>query len=248
MSHPVRFFMITVAVAALVVAGIYALGAPGDSPEESAKVSPEVSTDKLTEVETKTPAVASMDEQTTPAAKTETTAPHSESMDNRTGTLSNTEANAVAAFEKKVNDYKAMRDKLEGQLEKLDDNSKPEEIEKHRTDLRALISKERATAKRGDFFTPEMEALVRRLCKSAVAREGEDVESTINDENPGKLPSIGVNDRYPDGIPVTTMPAQLLETLPKLPEYIEYRFLGKRFVLLDAGAGMVLDVTPDVLT
>jgi hypothetical protein len=244
MSHPVRFFMITVAVAALVVAGIYALGAPGDSPENST----EVSSDKRAEADSKTPAVASMDEQSTPASKTETTAPHSVSMDNRTATLSTTEAKAVAEFEKKVNDYKALRDKLEGQLEKLDDTSKPEEIEKHRSDLRALISKERATAKRGDFFTPEMEALVRRLCKTAVAREGEDVESTINDENPGKLPSIGVNDRYPDGIPVTTMPAQLLETLPKLPEYIEYRFLGKRFVLLDAGAGMVLDVTPDVLT
>ena len=244
MSHPVRFFMITVAVAGLVVAGIYALGAPGDSPEESAKVSNET----RLEADSETPAVASMDDQSTPASNTETTAPHSASMDNRTGTLSNTEAKAVAEFEKKVNDYKATRDKLEGQLEKLGDNSKPEEIEKHRTDLRALISKERATAKRGDFFTPEMEALVRRLCKTAVASEGEDVESTINDENPGKLPSIGVNDRYPDGIPVTTMPAQLLETLPKLPEYIEYRFLGKRFVLLDAGAGMVLDVTPDVLT
>ena len=248
MSHPVRFFMITVGVAALVVAGIYALGAPGDSPKDSAEVSPEVSNDKRAEAETKTPAVASIDEQSTPASKTETTAPHSESMDNRTGTLSNTEAKAVAEFEKKVNDYKAMRDKLNGQLDPLDDNSKPEEIEKHRTDLRAAIAKARATAKRGDFFTPEMEALVRRLCKSAVAREGEDVETTINDENPGKLPQIGVNDRYPDGVPVTTMPGQLLETLPKLPEYIEYRFLGKRLVLLDAGAGVVLDVTPDVLT
>ena len=47
-------------------------------------------------------------------------------MDNRTGTLSTTEAKAVAEFEKKVNDYKAMRDKLEGQLGTLDDNSKPE--------------------------------------------------------------------------------------------------------------------------
>ncbi len=44
------------------------------------------------------------------------------------------------------------------------------------------------------------------------------------------------------------MPVQLLENLPKLPEYVEYRFLGKRFVLVDAGAGLVIDITPDVLT
>ena len=79
-----------------------------------------------------------------------------------------------------------------------------------RTDLEGARNR-----KQGDFFTPEMEALVREAGKT-LSREGEEIESTINDENPGKLPSVGVNDRYPDGIPVTTMPGQLLETLPKL--------------------------------
>ena len=241
MSHPVRFFMITVGVAALVVAGIYALGAPDESADEQSK--------DEARVETMTTAPESNDQAVDETlAQTTEKAPKPASMDNRTVTLSATEAKTVSEFEKKVNDYKAMRDKLAGELPALGEEAKPEEIEKHRADLRVLIAKSRATAKRGDFFTPEMEALVRKLCKTTVAREGEEIESTINDENPGKLPQIGVNDRYPDGIPVTTMPVQLLETLPKLPEYIEYRFLGKRFVLLDAGAGLVLDVTPDVLT
>jgi len=170
------------------------------------------------------------------------------SMDHRTVTLSSAETQAVADFEKRVNDYAALRNKLEGELEPLGEESKPEEIELHRESLRALIKKSRATAKPGEFFTPEMLALVKRLCATTVAREGQQVESTIMDENPGKLPNVGVNDRYPDGIPVTTMPVQLLETLPKLPEYVEYRFLGKRLVLVDAGAGIVLDITPDVLT
>ena len=241
MSHPIRFLMITVGVAALVVAGIYALGAPDKSSTEQS--------DEQSRVETMTTAPQSNDQAVDESlAQTTEKAPEPASMDNRSVTLSANETKTVATFEKKANDYKAMRDKLEGQLDPLGEESKPEEIEKHRADLRALIAKERVTAKRGDFFTPEMEALVRRLCKTTVAREGEEIESTINDENPGKLPSIGVNDHYPDGIPVTTMPAQLLGALPKLPEYIEYRFLGKRFVLLDAGAGIVLDVTPDVLT
>ncbi len=240
MSHPVRFVMITIGVAALVVAGIYALGAPDKSEDKAAK--------QKVAIESTTTAPESSDQTGETIAQTTEKAPEPASMENRSATLSASEAKAVATFEKKVTDYKTMRDKLEGQLDALSKDSKPEEIAKHRTDLRALIAKERATAKRGDFFTPEMEALVRRLCKNTVAREGEEIEATINDENPGKLPAIGVNDHYPDGIPVTTMPVQLLETLPKLPEYIEYRFLGKRFVLLDAGAGLVLDVTPDVLT
>jgi hypothetical protein len=48
-------------------------------------------------------------------------------------------------------------------------------------------------------------------------------------------------------VPVTTMPAQLLETLPKLQAPVEYRFVGERLVLVDAAAGMVIDFTPNVL-
>lgn len=126
--------------------------------------------------------------------------------------------------------------------------AKPEEIDEHRDQLRGQIKSARVGAKRGDFFTPGMEALVRRVCATTTAgSEGEEVKSTIMDENPGKLPSITVNDRYPDSVPVTTMPTELLEALPKLSEYLEYRFLGKRLVLVDAGAGVVLDYTPDVL-
>jgi len=56
-----------------------------------------------------------------------------------------------------------------------------------------------------------------------------------------------VNDRYPEGIPITTMPSELLDQLPKLPEKMEFRFLGKRLVLVDASAAIVLDITPDIL-
>jgi hypothetical protein len=67
------------------------------------------------------------------------------------------------------------------------------------------------------------------------------------DENPGTLPSVNVNDRYPDGVPVTTMPIELLETLPKLGEKLEYRFLGKHLILLDTCCQIVLDITPNVM-
>ena len=34
-----------------------------------------------------------------------------------------------------------------------------------------------------------------------------------------------VNGRYPDDVPVSTMPPQVLAALPKLPEELEYRFI-----------------------
>jgi hypothetical protein len=82
---------------------------------------------------------------------------------------------------------------------------------------------------------------------TANGSDGEQVQSTIEDENPGRMPTVKVNDRYPDGVPVTTMPSQLLAALPKLNQHMEYRFIGKKLILVDAGAGMVLDITPDVL-
>jgi hypothetical protein len=38
-----------------------------------------------------------------------------------------------------------------------------------------------------------------------------------------------------------------MDQLPKLPEKMEYRFLGKRLVLLDSCAAVVVDITPNIL-
>ena len=66
------------------------------------------------------------------------------------------------------------------------------------------------------------------------------------DENPG-VPTLRVNDRYPDAIPLSTMPPQVLKALPPLEEDLEYRFVGERLVLMDAHAHIIVDFTDDVL-
>jgi hypothetical protein len=171
-----------------------------------------------------------------------------DSMQNRTVALSEPETEAVKGFEARLKDYAVLREKVVATAEPLSDNATPEEIDKHRQQMRGMIETARTGAKQGDFFTPGMVGLVKRVCAVKVAgKDDKAVKETIMDENPGQLPSVGVNDRYPDGVPVTTMPSQLLEALPKLDPYLEYRFIGKRLVLVDASAGMVLDMTPDVL-
>ena len=59
---------------------------------------------------------------------------------------------------------------------------------------------------------------------------------------------LKVNSRLPDGIPLTTMPPEILGALPKLPEHIEYRFIGKRLVLLDLHAQLVVDYIDGALS
>jgi hypothetical protein len=171
-----------------------------------------------------------------------------DSMKDRPVSLSPAEAQAVEQFESRLDEYLALHEKLEANLDPPGDESTPEEIDEYRKQLRAQLKTARVGAKRGDLFNPGMETLVKRVCASAFSGEdGEEVKSTVMDENPGKLPDVRVNDRYPDGVPVTTMPGQLLETLPKLKSPVEYRFVGKRLVLVDSAAGMVIDYTPNVM-
>jgi hypothetical protein len=232
MTHPVRFFSISGLIVAGAIIAIFALGAPPSSTDKPA--------DKP----------ASNVEQATPpqTAPPQSTPP--KSMDNRnTAQLSDEELGAVKQFQDRVQKYADLHKKLEANMPALDTNATPEQIDAHRTQLRGAIKTARIGAKRGDLFTPPMEALVRRICNVKVADAGTDgkqVKNTVMDENV-KMPSVSVNEHYPDGVPVTTMPAQLLDTLPKLPEYMEYHFVGKKLVLVDAAAGVVVDFTPDVL-
>ena len=48
-------------------------------------------------------------------------------------------------------------------------------------------------------------------------------------------------------MPVSTVPPQVLQTLPKLSEDMEYRFIGDRIVLLDAHAHLIADFIDDAL-
>ena len=162
--------------------------------------------------------------------------------------LTDNEKKAVTEFDKRTREYEGLHKKLDASLPKLPDKATPEQIDKHQQSMVALIRKERENAKPGDFFTPAMVALVKRASGATIAgSDGKGNKETIMDENPGKLPNVNVNDKYPDGVPMASMPAELLETLPELPEGQEYRFLGKQLVLLDTCCQLVLDITPDVI-
>jgi hypothetical protein len=66
------------------------------------------------------------------------------------------------------------------------------------------------------------------------------------DENPGSL-KVMINARYPDSVPLSTMPPQVLGGLPKLPEELEYRFLGDRLILMDVHSHTIVDVIDKAL-
>lgn len=154
---------------------------------------------------------------------------------------------APAEFEARVKEYLALHRKLETQLPKLPVQASPEQIDKNQRALGELLRSARPNARQGEFFTPEMQQFLGRLFDGVfTGKDGKTLLASIMDENPG-IPELVVNERYPDSVPLSTMPPEVLSKLPRLEEDMEYRFVGRRLVLLDAHAHMIVDFTGELL-
>jgi len=157
----------------------------------------------------------------------------------------NEDAKALAGFLDRVNQYVALHMKLENTLPKLSKESTPQQVDSHQRQFAKLIQDARKDAKQGDIFTPESQAVVKKLISRIFSgSDGASLKASIMDENPG-VPNLKVNARYPDEIPVSTIPPQLLQGLPKLPEEMEYRFVGNNLILMDTHAHIIADYVPN---
>lgn len=154
---------------------------------------------------------------------------------------------AVEEFTAKVKEYAALHKKLEDGLPQLPAKPTPEQIDAKQRELGRLVRQARATARQGDVFTPTMQAYVKKqLTKVFSGPEGAARLSSVMDENPMGT-KVVVNDRYPDKIPLSTMPPEVLQVLPKMPEELEYRFVGDNLVILDPHAHIIVDYVSAVL-
>lgn len=159
----------------------------------------------------------------------------------------NATAAALKTFTDRVDEYVSLHKRLESKLPSLGDEAAPEEIAAHARALRDLIQAERRWARQGDIFVPEVQDELRRLWAAVVdGADGQKVEAQLLDEQPEKV-TLVVNGEYPEEAPVATIPPQVLLNLPRLPEDVEYRLVGRTLILHDAHAGLIVDFMPDVL-
>lgn len=160
----------------------------------------------------------------------------------------NPDAKALAGFLERVHRYVAVHQKLENSLPRLSKESSPQEIDKHQRALGQMIQQERRSAQAGDIFTTESQAVIKRLLEKVFAgSDGSALKASIMDENPG-IAGLKVNQRYPDTVPLSTVPPQVLEGLPKLPEEMEFRFIGTTLILMDVHAHLVADLIPNAFS
>ena len=157
------------------------------------------------------------------------------------GPLSTEDAAALATMNARLKEYVELHSNLERTLPKLPDDATPQQIDRNQRQLEQLVREARRTAKQGDLFTPEARPVIKRLLATVFGGpEGKQLKDSIMDENPVGV-RVTVNGRYPDTVPVSTVPPQVLQTLPKLSEDMEYRFIGDRLILLDAHAHVIAD-------
>jgi hypothetical protein len=163
------------------------------------------------------------------------------------GPLSAGDAQALATMNDRIKEYIALHQKLERTLPPVPKDATPEQIDENQRALEKLVRANRSTAKPGDIFAPMAQPVIKRLLATVFGGpDGKQLKASIMDENPVGI-KLAVNARYPDAVPLSTVPPEVLQTLPKLPEELQYRFIGNRLIILDAHAHVVADFIEDAL-
>jgi TolA-binding protein len=166
------------------------------------------------------------------------------------GPLSPADAQALATMIDRLRQYVDLRNKIARSLPKLPKEATPQQIDKNQRTMEKLVREARATAKPGDIFTPEARPVIERLLASVFGGpDGKQLKASIMDENRASPSAVklAVNGRYPDIVPLATVPPQVLQTLPKLTEDLEYRFIGDSLILLDVRAHVIADFIEDIV-
>jgi len=161
------------------------------------------------------------------------------------GTNVNPDAGLVADFKKRVDEYVKLRDKAENAAPvELEKKSQPTEIATAEKSMAHNVRMTRAHAKRGDVFTPATQAMFRRLLRPPLTKgpDAADNRAIIKDDAPEpKDVPFKVNAEYPKEVPLSTVPPDVLLSLPPLPEDVQYRLVGKHLLLFDAKANLIID-------
>jgi hypothetical protein len=152
------------------------------------------------------------------------------------------------AFSERVEEYVQLHKSVEATLPRLKPTDLPEMITAHQQALARKIRETRRHAHRGDIFTHQAREAFRHAIRSEFqGPDAPNARATIRQGSPVKTVRLRINQAYPEGVPYTTVPPTLLLKLPKLPDEVAYRIVGRDLVLLDVKANLVVDLFREVI-
>ena len=157
------------------------------------------------------------------------------------------DAELVSDFKRRVDRYMQLHDKVrkQGTRQKQRDDIGENLVSQQAMAMRIRLA--RHDARPGDLFTPPIAMALRRamdpeLRGSAALRARE----SIREDAPATFVLV-VNGSFPEGESRSTMPANVLQILPPLPNALEYRIVDTHLVLIDLDADIVVDYMLDVM-
>jgi hypothetical protein len=154
----------------------------------------------------------------------------------------NPDAARLNGFNARLDQYVALKKKLETGLPKPQPSDRPTAVEQHRTELAQRIKEARTDAKQGDLFGDTQPLFKEIIVRDAGNRGMRDKYAAMQ-EVPAQSPPA-VNTPYPEKAALATVPPLILVNLPRLPDGLEYRFMGRDLILRDQASNLIVDFVP----
>ena len=153
----------------------------------------------------------------------------------------------VAEFGRRIQAYSEQRADVGAAILPIKVSADIGEIQRAVDKLAIGIRLTRANARQGDIFSPEIAALFRRAIRASCHDEFMELLAILNEDWEAPPPAAAIHGRWPDGVPLPTMPPYLLAALPRLPPELEYRFINRDLVLRDIDANLIIDFVPEAI-
>jgi hypothetical protein len=151
----------------------------------------------------------------------------------------------VKAFQARLKEYVAFRNRVEDTVPQLTETSDPKKIADRERALGEALIKSRPNAKPGEFYIKEYVPYLEQLIKADFAKRTLAERKALVVELPKGL-TVGVNQIYPTTLPLATFPPLLLKVLPELPPELEYRIVFRDLILRDVEGNYVVDIAKDL--
>ena len=151
----------------------------------------------------------------------------------------NPQAAALQDFQRRLNEYLAFRMKLATSVTSVAPATK-------QSALAVAVQQARAGARQGAVLPMLVQTQIRTTVAADFGRRDRAALRAAFEEVPlGRVP--GINQPYPASAALATVPPLLLNSLPRLPESLQYRFFDRHIVLLDSETNLVVDYIANVL-
>jgi hypothetical protein len=150
---------------------------------------------------------------------------------------------ALKGFTERVNDYlEAQKELARGLPEPKPGDRATGKAEATQDTLAARIQVARKGSKPGDIFGDAAPYFKRIIAHDTQARGIRDAYAAMQEVPPKSPPAVNAD--YPEKAALATVPPLILVNLPRLPDGLEYRFMGRDLILRDREANLIVDFVP----